>query len=121
MLIIWIYVYIQDALIDFNNMTAMIIHNKCRGYSEWPGIYSNFLVGTNAIESIKIKLITTHVLQSNSDLLYKDINIDSSTINNQEVKFIKHNKIDMLVIKCADNKLLGYNYYILKKTLLIIH
>jgi hypothetical protein len=44
------------------SFSATTIHNKARGYAEWPGIVGYFLVGGEAVEVEKIKIITTHVL-----------------------------------------------------------
>ena len=54
---------VDEAKIDFSDKrnNAEVVHNKCRGYAIWPGIWSNFQIGNNE-EVQRIKIITTRVL-----------------------------------------------------------
>jgi len=88
----------SDATVDFGTMTATQIHNRCRGYSEWPGIAASFIVGAEATEFSRIKIITTHVLP---------VPIDSSDGHLHDIKVVKLNKMDMLQVTCHDGSVLG--------------
>ncbi len=99
---------VDDARIDFSesNNSATTIHNKCRGYAIWPGIWSNFQVGDSE-EAQRIKLITTRVLGE-----------AGSSAPTDEVQVVKYqntdsngNKVgkqkDILSVVCGDGSVLG--------------
>lgn len=90
----------SDATIDFGTMNASQIHNRCRGYSEWPGIAASFIIGADATELSRIKIITTHVLPQMPSLVSKEGDL-------RDIKVVKHNKVDMLQVTCHDGSLLG--------------
>lgn len=59
----------NEAQIEFSAMRAIDIHNRCRGFSEWPGVWSHFYLldkdsnqENSSKKRLKIKLITTRVL-----------------------------------------------------------
>lgn len=87
----------SDATIDFGTMNASQIHNRCRGYSEWPGIAASFIIGAEATELSRIKIITTHVLPMPS----------ACEGGLRDIKVVKLNKVDMLQVTCHDGSLLG--------------
>eukprot|EP01038_Epipyxis_sp_PR26KG_P005638 gene5638-7784_t len=93
----------SDALINFSTMSASIIHNKCRGYSDWPGIYTYFKMN-QSLQPSRIKIITTIILDNNTE--------NEIETYNQKVKYIKNyvykgRKLDVLQVTCSDGSLLG--------------
>ena len=109
---------VEENIVDFQTMSAQTVHNKCRAFSDWPGIICSFMVGSEATEMSQIKLITTHVLKDFSGL-------SVSVFGSREVQFIKQVKQqpqqlegdrngskveivkDMLVVTCGDGSVLG--------------
>jgi methionyl-tRNA formyltransferase len=105
---------IEDAKMDFSNMTAITIHNKVRGFADWPGTWSLFKVGDDGAPQ-RIKIITTVVLDEN---LINSIesNSVSETAEDNRVTMIAYpplphsesdKNISVLKVKCSDNSLLG--------------
>lgn len=90
----------QDARVDFASMNALVIHNKCRGFAEWPGVVANFTVGSKSSEPVELKLFTTCVIDSKP-----------SAQRTNEVVTVKHTyegkSVNMLKVICADGSALG--------------
>ena len=100
----------NESYVDLNTMTAAQIHNKCRGFSDWPGIYSTFLLGSNATVPQKVKIITTTTLDLPIVEGYlKDSNSESSPIEaageggRKKVTWVK--SLGLLVVECAGGNL----------------
>lgn len=89
-----------EGLVDFSSMSATTIHNRCRGFAEWPGIFAYFQVG-ELPESQRIKIITTCVVDSHS----KSTNQSVSDFTVTKGKY--QGNIDILVVPCYDGSLLG--------------
>ena len=99
---------VDEAKIDFSDKrnNAEVVHNKCRGYAIWPGIWSNFQIGNNE-EVQRIKIITTRVLGAAGSstpseevlvMKYQDMDGKGNTIGK---------KRDVLSIVCGDGSILG--------------
>lgn len=90
----------QDARIDFETMNARTIHNKGRGFAEWPGIVANFTVGAHSVEPVALKLFTTCVIDRKP-----------SAHRTHEIVQVKHTyegkSVNMLKIICGDGSALG--------------
>ena len=97
---------VEEAKIDFKSTSATTIHNKCRGFAGWPGIWSNFQVGDEE-EAQRIKIITTKVLSE-----------PGATPPSQEVSVTKYQATDesgnnkgkakdILCVVCGDGSSLG--------------
>lgn len=92
---------VTDGLIDFSTMSAIKIHNKCRGFADWPGTYAYFVV--NPVEGAKneaqrIKIVTTIVTESNSNYNIKaDNTVSAGKVNGK----------DVLLITCGDGSKIG--------------
>lgn len=58
----------NESLVDFASMTARQIHNKCRAFSEWPGISAVFALGgepsSTTMTTMKVKILTTCLLEA---------------------------------------------------------
>ena len=37
---------VDDAVVDFDTMSATTVHNRCRGFQDWPGVVATFQIGT---------------------------------------------------------------------------
>lgn len=99
---------VEDARIDFSTMTANTIHNRCRGFAIWPGIWSTFTVSSdNSVtdsEPQRIKIITTIVINPNP----------SSEAPTRAVPLVKWKTsdgngatLDVLKVVCGDGSVLG--------------
>lgn len=95
-----------DARTDFSCTNARVIHNKLRGYSEWPGIWSTFQFGNETAEAKRIKIITTIVI-SDAPTLADATATSPSTHLSRQVQPIKHNGVDCLRVVCGDGSVLG--------------
>lgn len=87
-----------EARIDFNTMSATEIHNRCRGFSVWPGTWSLFQIGEGT-EPVRMKIITTKILNAEANGR-KD---DDSRI----VEYMTEGKIGFFKVKCFDGSELG--------------
>jgi methionyl-tRNA formyltransferase len=105
----------SDAVVDFATMGAAVIHNKARGYAEWPGIVGYFMVGGEAVEAEKIKIITTHVLTADGEGGEGgegdgggggEGSRDVVLLKGCEVKNYSK-KMDLLRVVCGDGSVLG--------------
>jgi len=98
----------NESIIDFFTMSARTIHNKCRAFAEWPGIAADFLVGSNATEPQRIKIITTKVIDnfSTSPNTQKMENMDKSGQMDSRKLFWDKAK-GMFVVECSDGSKLG--------------
>eukprot|EP01031_Cornospumella_fuschlensis_P027864 gene27864-33647_t len=88
----------QEGYINFEQLTAQQIHNKCRGFAEWPGIYSFFHVSYSE-EVMRIKILTTS-LPSAQQLSQLDASCPVGTVQALP-------KDGLLVVKCASDSYLG--------------
>lgn len=89
-----------DALIDFRKESAASVHNKCRAYAEWPGIYSYFAV-RGSDEPARIKIITTKLLSAEADAAA------AASVSVSDMTVAKVNGIDMLQVTCGDGSRVG--------------
>jgi len=96
----------NESIIDFRMMSARTIHNKCRAFAEWPGIAADFLVGSDATEPQRIKIITTKVLDSISVEASKLGNVDTSG-QMVKTKLLWDKPKGMLIVECGDGSCLG--------------
>jgi len=89
---------VEEARVDFSHNSATQIHNKCRGFAEWPGIWSMFSIEDQQPQ--KIKIITTRVIESKPETI---------PIENREkdVKIVKIDGINMFRVICGDGSVLG--------------
>ena len=83
----------EDSRVDLATMSASEIHNKCRGYAIWPGIWTTLKVGEEE-EPKKVKIISTRLLESSSE-------------KTQVVKELKEGKKSILKLVCEDGSVLG--------------
>lgn len=97
---------VDEARVDFGAASAATIHNKCRGFAGWPGIWSNFQVGDED-ESQRIKIITTTVLSGPGSASPTD----EVTVTKFQATDVAGNKIgkakDILSAVCGDGSILG--------------
>lgn len=84
-----------EGLINFSTMSANQIHNKCRAFSDWPGIYAHFSVGG---DTQRLKIISTVVMEKDNAA----VSNDSFSVNKG-----KMGKVDVLQITCGDGSILG--------------
>eukprot|EP01036_Dinobryon_divergens_P026899 gene26899-35594_t len=99
----------NESYVDLNSMTAAQIHNKCRGFSDWPGIYSTFLLGKNATLPQKVKILTTTILdRSVVESFPKDdssVAVSPLEVGRKKVVWVK--SLGLLVVECAGGSYLG--------------
>lgn len=88
----------NDSWVDFSQMSAIQIHNKCRAQNEWPGIHSLFFVGEST-EPVRIKIITTAVIQSSTDELGLE--------GREWLTVIRYQNKEVLQVKCGDGSMLA--------------
>eukprot|EP01041_Mallomonas_annulata_P002707 gene2707-5329_t len=95
-----------EARVDFSELSALAIHNRCRGFSEWPGIWSMFSIGAGAgaggdgQEPQKIKILTTVVIEAKPNAV-------SSADRVRDVVMTKVGGVDAFRIVCGDGSVLG--------------
>ena len=91
----------SESAVDFAKLTAAQVHNKCRGFTPWPGILSYFTVGDSANPPTALKIITTIILD----------NQPNTAACTNEVSVIKHpyegKDAHMLRVVCSDGSILG--------------
>ena len=75
--------------------SAIVAHNKVRGFSIWPGTWMYFAIGDEASDPVRIKVIQTQVREKNP----------GSVPPTREVQLGK-NKGDGLLLVCADGSVL---------------
>ncbi len=91
---------VEDAVLDFDTMSATTVHNRCRGFQDWPGVLATFQIGDNLV---KMKLITTYVMEPTA----------GAAERSREVTIVKHAQssgkkaLDMLRVVCGDGSVLG--------------
>lgn len=90
----------QDSLVDIVASSAKSIHDRCRGYADWPGIHSFFFLRGQS-RPTKIKILSTRLL-SEEQLKAHAIAV---TVPVGSVQFVK--SLGMLAIKCGDGMFLG--------------
>jgi methionyl-tRNA formyltransferase len=86
----------SESQLDFSSMNALAIHNKVRGFSMWPGTWSQLVVGPNE-EKMKVKIITTQVLDARTQ----------PGNRKKEIEIVKAGKTDMLKVVCGDGSTLA--------------
>eukprot|EP01032_Pedospumella_encystans_P022813 gene22813-25844_t len=90
---------VDEAVLDFETMSATTVHNRCRGFQDWPGVVATFQIGANVV---KMKLITTYVIEA-----------AASAERSREVTIVKHSQssgkkvLNMLRVVCGDGSILG--------------
>ncbi|RYH13348.1 methionyl-tRNA formyltransferase [archaeon] len=87
-----------EGNINFYQLSAQQIHNKCRGFADWPGIYSFFNVSYSN-EIIRIKILTT-ILPTTQQLGQLDPSTSVGTVHALP-------RDGLLVVKCAEDSYLG--------------
>lgn len=90
---------VSEAKVDFATESAVEIHNKCRGFSIWPGTWSTFRIDEEEVQ--KIKIITTIVLSPPNSVLPVDRTKDVIQVKCKEVGG------DVLQVVCGDGSVLG--------------
>lgn len=94
----------SEAKVDFAKDSAVTVHNKVRGFSEWPGVWTSFNIedpSCTTIESIRVKLITTRLLEN------KLCTMPSSN-SDRVVLFLKHSVYGhCLKVQCHDGSTLA--------------
>ena len=102
----------SESYVNFNTMSAATIHNKCRAFSIWPGIWTYFSVNnTNSeqsktIQRLKMKIITTCLIK-------EDSSADQSGENKNErpernvLQLVKYNGQFVYRLRCSDGSILG--------------
>lgn len=91
---------VEDSVLDFATMSAVTVHNRCRGFQDWPGVLATFQIGSNIV---KMKLITTYVIEPAADSAERTHNVSV-------VKYIDSTgkkAPDMLRVVCGDGSVLG--------------
>lgn len=89
---------VNESRIDFSASNALQVHNKVRAFAGWPGTWSSFIVGDNNEEELRLKIITTEVIQSKPD---------HSKVGLRDISIIKSGKKDILGVTCGDGSVLG--------------
>lgn len=90
---------VSEAKVDFSISSALTIHNKCRGFSIWPGTWSTFKIDDEEIQ--KIKIITTIVLNPPGTVPPEDRTRHVTQIKCKEING------DVLQVICSDGSVLG--------------
>ena len=81
--------------------SAMVCHNKVRGFSMWPGTFMYFRIGDDDdSELVKVKIVTTRVLTDDDDNDTK-----ASTTITDEIQ-LGSEKNDGLRVVCGDGSIL---------------
>jgi len=86
---------VEESQLCFATCSASVIHNRVRGFSSWPGVWSVFQIGNGAPE--RIKLLTTRIADLN------EANADSTVMNDAPQCFIHKNR---LFVSCAGETLI---------------
>jgi methionyl-tRNA formyltransferase len=89
-----------ESAVDFASMSAVNIHNKCRGFAEWPGIVGTFQIGASEA-AVAIKIVTTVVLDARPGAA--QCTREVSVIRQQYLGKDAH----MLRVVCGDGSVLG--------------
>lgn len=98
---------VEEAKVDFEASSATTIHNKCRGFAGWPGIWSTFRVGEGDEEGQRIKIITTTVLAGPGSDPPSDIVTITKFQAKDEAGNNKGKPKDILCAVCGDGSSLG--------------
>jgi len=81
--------------------SAMVCHNKVRGFSMWPGTFMYFRIGDDDdSELVKVKIVTTRVLTDDDDNDTKAITTITDEIQ------LGSEKNDGLRVICGDGSIL---------------
>ena len=91
-----------ESRIDFETMGASTIHNRCRAFAGWPGIWSLFSIGSTG-ENIRIKIITTTVIKAATEGSISN----TGNSENRIIQFITYKKQGMFKVTCFDGSELG--------------
>lgn len=92
---------VQDAEIDFQAMGATGIHNKVRGFAEWPGTIATLQLGTGVS---RVKIITTYIIDPTPGAADPSQEV---TVVKLPVPGGKKKPVDMLRVVCGDGSVLG--------------
>jgi methionyl-tRNA formyltransferase len=93
----------EDSVIDFGQLTAAQVHNKCRGFAEWPGTIGTFQIGAEdgTNPAVGIKLVTTVVLdgQPGAAECTREVSVVKHKVNGKDVPVLR--------VVCHDGSVLG--------------
>lgn len=97
----------NQSLIYFDQIASKIIHNRCRGFDGWPGIYTYWKsYDAKKNESIiRMKIITTCIID--------DANYPRKSTSPDDIYSLDHAKYHLnskefvLILTCADGSRLG--------------
>lgn len=105
---------VTEARVDFSSMSASAVHNRCRGFAGWPGIWTTLRVGDSNDGSVeRVKIITTTVLEGKGRPNTEEAaeTPPTTTVSNacELVKLVGKDgvKRDLLRVVCADGSVLG--------------
>ena len=104
----------SEARVDFSVHDALTVHNRLRGFADWPGVWTAFQIYDSAADSvfednIRIKMITTVVLQpASSPLLATPASLDLDARTVLLEKDPVHGYL--LRVRCARGSVLGVTH-----------
>jgi methionyl-tRNA formyltransferase len=87
----------EDSYVDFESSPAATIHNKCRAYAIWPGLWTTVTIGNDLDDVKRIKIISTEILDAQPDL----------TRVTADITLTKMNKKPYLRVVCGDGSVIG--------------
>lgn len=88
----------SEARVDFSELSAEQVHNRCRAFSDWPGVWSMFSIGSQ--EPQKIKIIRTKVIDPSPDAV-------PAADRTKDVVMAKVGGEDVFRVVCGDGSVLG--------------
>ncbi len=98
---------VNESRVDFSIDSARTIHNKVRGFSDWPGVWTKFQVKSSSSDSesfsdnVRMKLITTTVIDDASGAR-------ANSSRSSAVHLVTHSKYGfVLEAVCGDGSKLG--------------
>ena len=92
---------VEESPINFQVLSAATVHNRCRGFSQWPGIWTPISIDKQPPQ--RIKIITTHVLERIENQSHETSIEDRS----REMTFVKVKDTYMFRVVCGDGSVLG--------------
>lgn len=96
---------VTEAHVDFSSMSALAVHNRCRGFAGWPGIWTTLRVGDAKDGSVeRVKIITTTVL---GEKVCEEAATTTTAVELRKVVGKDGVKKDLLRVVCADGSVLG--------------
>jgi methionyl-tRNA formyltransferase len=88
----------NDSFLDFSILSAEQCHNRCRGYSGWPGTWTYLRIGDSP-DPVRVKILTTRVLIASGE--------GSEPELSDRVEVGKDGITDVLRVRCRDGGVLG--------------